>query len=404
MKVLVNCYACSPYRGSEPGMGWNFVKCLAKHHELHIITESKYQTDLEKYFSENPEERKYYRFYYIKRERHNILRKIYPPSYYWFYKAWQKKTFKFAKELDKKYNFDIVHQLNMIGYREPGYLYKLEKPFVWGPIGGFNITPWKLLSSMGTYGCLFYFCRNVINIIQMHTSKRVQTAIDKSKALISATKDDHDKIAALWNKESIIIPEVGFTPSPNSIELCRRTDKLKLCWSGLHTPRKSLNLLIEAISLCKHKENIELHIIGDGECNVKWKKLAQNLCLNHIIWYGWVKREQALNIMQNSHVFTITSLSDATSTVLLEALSLGLPVIALNHLGFANVITDKCGIKIDITSKKQLISDLSHAIDLLYENEDKRIELVAGAIARSKEFSWDKKAETINHIYNQVIK
>ena len=89
---------------------------------------------------------------------------------------------------------------------------------------------------------------------------------------------------------------------------------------------------------------------------------------------------------------------------MLEALSLGLPVIALNHLGFANVITDKCGIKIDITSKKQLISDLSHAIDLLYENEDKRMELVTGAINRSKEFSWDKKAETINQIYNQVIK
>lgn len=169
MKILVNCYACSPYKGSEPGMGWNFVKCLSKYHELHIITESKFQEDLDKYFNENPEEKRNYNFYFLKRERHNLLRKIYPPSYYWFYKKWQKKVLIFSQELDKHYHFDIIHQLNMIGYREPGYLYKLNKPFVWGPIGGFNITPWSLLSSMGIYGCIFYFCRNIINLSLLGT-------------------------------------------------------------------------------------------------------------------------------------------------------------------------------------------------------------------------------------------
>jgi hypothetical protein len=29
--------------------------------------------------------------------------------------------------------------LNMIGYREPGYLWKLNVPFVWGPMGGTNV-------------------------------------------------------------------------------------------------------------------------------------------------------------------------------------------------------------------------------------------------------------------------
>lgn len=402
MKILVNCYACSPYRGSEPGMGWNFVKCLSKFHELHIITEKKYQKDLDKYFCEHPDEKKYYHFHFIKRERHNILRKIYPPSYYWFYKKWQKKVLAFSQELEKTHHFDIIHQLNMIGYREPGYLYKLKKPFVWGPIGGFNITPWTLLSSMGIYGCIFFFCRNVINLYQMHHSKRIRTAINNSDALISATKDDHDKILDIFGKNSIIIPEVGFTSPSNNISPRRRNGKLKICWSGLHIPRKSLNLLLEAISLCKNKENIELHIIGDGECNLKWKKMANKLQINNIKWYGWVNRNTAMNIMQESHIFTITSLSDATSTVLLEALSLGLPIITLNHLGFANVVTDKCGIKINLKSKRQLINDLSKAIDTIYNDEDLRLDLVKGAILRSKDFSWEAKAETINQIYHQI--
>lgn len=402
MRILVNCYACSPYKGSEPGMGWNFVKCLSRYHELHVITESKFQQDLERYFIENPSEKKYYKFYFLKRERHNTLRRIYPPSYYWFYKKWQKEALKLSKKLDKKYDFDIVHQLNMIGYREPGYLYKLNKPFVWGPIGGFNITPWKLLYTMGCYGCIFYLSRNIINVFQMHQAKRVSTAIESSKVLISATQEDHDKIVKLWKKDSYIIPEVGFTSLNEDVEIKQRDGRLRICWSGLHIPRKSLNFLLEAVSSCRNKDNIELHIIGDGKCNKKWKKLAKTLDVKNIIWYGWVDRGKALNIMKNSHVFAITSLSDATSTVLLEALSLGLPVITLNHLGFANVVTDNCGIKVNPDSHKQLVSDMAMAIDKLHENEDLRQKLSKGAVARSKEFAWDKKAETINNIYSQI--
>ena len=55
MRILVNCYACSPYKGSEPGMGWYFVKGLSKYHELFILTESKFKDDLNSYFATNPD-------------------------------------------------------------------------------------------------------------------------------------------------------------------------------------------------------------------------------------------------------------------------------------------------------------------------------------------------------------
>ena len=76
MKILINCYACSPYKGSEPGMGWNFVKCLCRLHELHIITESKFKPDLNRYFKEHPEETPFYHFYFIEKKRHKKLRKV----------------------------------------------------------------------------------------------------------------------------------------------------------------------------------------------------------------------------------------------------------------------------------------------------------------------------------------
>lgn len=65
MRILVNCYACSPYKGSEPGMGWNFVKGLSKYHELFILTESKFKDDLDRYFATNPDEKNNKHFFFI---------------------------------------------------------------------------------------------------------------------------------------------------------------------------------------------------------------------------------------------------------------------------------------------------------------------------------------------------
>ena len=402
MKILVSCYACSPYKGSEPGMGWNFVRCLSRYHELHIITEGKFEKDIAQYLNQHPEKKPYYRFYFIWKQRHKVLRKIWPPSYYWFYKAWQKKALALAQELDAKENFDVVHQLNMIGYREPGFLWKMNKPFVWGPIGGFNITPWKLLYTMGCYGFIFYSFRNIINVIQMNTSVRVRNAIMKADALMCATQDDADTIKKLWNKDSVLMPEVGLAQNDFAVTAKGKDNHvLKLCWSGLHIPRKSLNLLLEALQEIGH---VELHVLGDGPKTLSWKKKARKLGLGNVIWHGKVDRKIALSVMQECDVFVQTSLSDATSTVLLEALSLGLPVIALNHLGFSNVINETCGMKIDVNNKKQIVRDFNKAIRELDRNRTLLSQLSSGAKKRAEEYSWSVKADIITSLYESAYK
>lgn len=402
MKILVNCYACSPFKGSEPGMGWNFVRCLAKKHELHIITESKFQPDLEKYFCEHPGEQEYYHFYFIRKNRHKKMRKIWPPSYYWFYKAWQKKAYKLALELEGKEHFDVIHQLNMVGYREPGYLWKMGKPFVWGPIGGFGKVPWSLIPSMSLWGMVFYTCHNIINNWQMRMNWRVKAAMKKASGLIAATKDVQTAIRQLYGKDSIIIPEVGLIGN-GGCQISRRLpdEKLKICWSGQHTPGKSLNLLLDSIALGEN-EKVELHVMGEGSETKRWKRKSKRLGLRNIVWHGWVPRDNGLQIMQSCHLFCITSLKDLTSTVILEALSFGLPVIALDHCGFSNVLTPTCGIKIAINNKKQVVEDFYKAIMEIEKDEDRRYILAKGAQIRSKEFNWKDKAEAISKIYETV--
>lgn len=402
MKVLVSCYACSPYKGSEPGMGWNFVKCLTRLHELHIITESKFKSDLDHYFKEHPEGKPFFHFYFIEKSRHKTLRKIWPPSYYWFYKAWQKKAYKLAVTLEDKEHFDVIHQLNMVGYREPGYLWKLNKPFVWGPIGGFDISPWRLLPSMGIKGGVYYFSRNIINLWQMHSSKRVKFAMKRADAIISATQSQQDYIYKLYGRKSTIIPEVGLQDIGIVDVNERKVDKpLRICWCGQNTPGKALNLLLKALAL-REKADIELHVIGEGSESNKWKKLTNSLELNNIIWHGWVDKESAHRIMKSCHLLCITSLKDLTSTVLLEGLSYALPAIALDHCGFSNVITEDCGRKIPIKSEKQVIHDLSSAISEIADDESLRQRLAEGALSRAKKYNWEDKAKAITEIYESV--
>ena len=167
LKVLISCYACSPNRGSEPGMGWSFVKEISKFHEVHVIVEKlKWESEIKDHLKEFPSLAKNLHFHFINKERNKKLRKIWPPSYYWYYKLWQKKAYKLATKLNELEHFDVVHQLNMVGFREPGYLWKMNKPFVWGPIGGMENTNWKLLFNLSIKEFLFYSLRNTINTYQ----------------------------------------------------------------------------------------------------------------------------------------------------------------------------------------------------------------------------------------------
>lgn len=385
-------------------MGWNFVRCLSKLHELHIITESKFQPDLEKYFLEHPEERKAYHFYFIRKERHKKLRKIWPPSYYWFYRKWQKEALRLANELDSKEHFDLVHHLNMVGFREPGYLWKMDKPLIWGPTGGMHQSPWALLPYIGLYGMLYYGIRNILNLKDIYLKELPRKMAERSNVIIAATQDAHDTIKNVWKRNSIIIPEVGLVDS--ALTECKDREwngNLKIVWTGQHTPAKALNFLLEALSQCRNGSNMELHVLGQGKYTIRWKKMAAKMGVDNIIWHGWIPRDQAIDVMKNCDVLCITSLADLTSSVLLEGMSYGLPVIALNRFGFANTITNQCGIKIDIHSKKQVVNDYARALDSLYEDYIKRQTLSKGAFERARDFSWEHKAKIIDGIYQKVV-
>lgn len=405
-KILISAYACSPRRGSEPGMGWNFVRSLASYHELHVITEIKWKNDLENAFESDLAIGKNVKFYFLKKKRNRTLRKIWPPSYYYFYKIWQKKVFKLACELDKVENFDIVHHLNMVGYREPGYLWKLDKPFVWGPLGGLQDIPFKLMLNLDLPGMIFYTGRFVINQFQKRFSQRPKLAAARDNSvLIAATEIDRKQILRYWKRSSVLIPEVGQEfSSLSSISARKNGEQFKIVWSGQHTPGKALNILLKCLKSLPQEANWHLSILGAGKMTGKWQKLAKQCNIdNKCTWHSWLDKKEAHRIMQKCHVLCITSLKDLTSTVTLEGLSFGLPVICIDHCGFGNVINESCGIKIPVDYPWKIAVGFEIALSKLYSDELFRQKLAYGALQRAAEFQWVNKAIEINRIYNSLV-
>lgn len=405
LKVLLCCYACDPGYGSEPGMGWNFASNIAKHHDVHVLVEEKFRVALEEHSRAHPNEVKHMTFHFIKRKRHKTLRKIWPPSYYWFYRAWHKEAYLYAVELDKKEDFDLVHQITISGFREPGLLWKLGKPYIWGPLGGFTDTPWCLMGSLGWQGCIHFAVRNILNAIHKRWGRSSQQAAVHSHTIFTSTTKAVQEIDNFWQRKAILMNEVGLEthhPTHSPVEHLSDTP-LQICWAGEHIPRKALDILLHALTQCNEK--MELHVLSKGPRSQAWKSMAHQLGLNNIVtFHGFLPREEAFRIMATSHVFCITSVREDTSTVVFEAFRYGLPIIAMDHCGFSTVIDESCGIKIPIFSKKQVIRDYARHLDYLATHEPERKRLSTGAIERCKLFTWDAKMQVINEVYASAVK
>lgn len=407
LKVLVSAYACSPCKGSEPGVGWGFVSELAKRHDLWVIVEEeKFRTDIEQYLAEHPDFRQRARFYFIQKQRNRWLRKLWPPSYYWYYQRWHQDAYRLAIKLHREVNFDLTHQLTMVGFREPGYLWKLDVPFIWGPVGGMGFFPWRFLPKVGIYGALYYLGYNFFNWIHMNFLSRCRQAAQKAASgsangLITATPENREGAEKYWESAGTVLTEVGLPREPIQ-QIHERIAGKPLClvWTGQHTPGKALNLALEALSHVSSNVKWELHVLGEGRQTAAWQQLSKELGIGACCrFYGWVPREQALKVMQAAHGMVITSLRDLTSTVTVEALALGLPIICLDHCGFADVVNEYCGIKIPVTTPDEVIVMMARAIEQLARDEGKRQSLARGALQRARDFTWEEKARVIDRIY-----
>ena len=408
MNALINAYAVNPDWGSEQGMGWNWVINLAKFCHVDVITEGEFRKNIERELKNLPQKDNI-RFHYlpVSDKVREMCWNQGDWRFYLYYRKWQKRALRCAKYIIENYHIDVIHQLNMIGFREPGYLWKIENiPFIWGPVGGMEMMPMSYLNRISSIQRIFNSIKNVINYFQYKYSPRVRSAIKRSDIIISAVKGVQTVLRDNYHKDSILINETGVEINSDIIKVHSSQNKpLKIIWVGKFDFRKQLPLALRSI-IAMNKKDVEFHICGYGS-----KKNAQEMLniaqaggISSIChWHGNIPNTEVRHLMAESDILFFTSIMEATSTVVLEAISVGLPILCFNTCGFGPIVKNFAGITIDLSDPNKSVTHFAEELLSVYNNRERLNEISKKIISKRESLTWEAKAFKTVQLYKSLI-
>lgn len=408
LHILVNAYAVSPTWGSEPGMGWNWVTALARYCRVTVITEGEWRREIEAALAALP-------------QRAN-LRFVYNPvpprvrrmcwnqgdwRFYWHYRRWQRRTLRLARQIVASEHVDAIHQLNMIGFREPGFLWQIKDvPFVWGPVGGMELVPQAYAHGEPVTGRLKVTMKNALNDVQRRFQPRVRKALRRVDAVLAATKGVQEAMARFHHMQVELMNETGCYATPDVPPRKHHAETFDILWVGKFDFRKQLVLALRVVAALPGRERVRLHVVGSGTDaeEAKYRRLAHALCLDGtVVWHGKVAHGQVLQLMQDASLFLFTSIMEGTPHVVLEAVQSCLPVVCFDACGQAGVVTNEIGVKIPLSTPSQSVGDFAKAIGPLMTHPERLERMRAACPARQKALSWDSKARRMVEIYNDIV-
>lgn len=194
------------------------------------------------------------------------------------------------------------------------------------------------------------------------------------------------------------------TPEPHAIN-----GKFKILFVGRHIERKGICYLIEAAKYLP-RDQFEIRIVGVGDLTEELKKQAASMPPEsaEIIFTGKLSPEELANEYRTANVFTLPAIVDSKGdteglgVVLIEAMELGLPVVASNVGGIPDVVVDGVsGILVPEKSPEALAS----AFKKLSSDAGLVRDLLAGAQKRIEEcFTWDGIIERQVQAYEKCLK
>lgn len=409
INVLLNAYAVSPTWGSEPGLGWNWMVNLARYCNVFVITEGEWKEEIENAVSALPQRDNIHLYYNpVPPEIRKMCWDQGDWRFYRYYRQWQEESLMIAKGIIAENRIDVIHQLNMIGYREPGSLWKIKDiPFVWGPVGGYGWTTLKYLGNQPIKIKTKAVVKNLLNIVQGKLYPLSNHAMKRADFVLAANSDVYRYIKDNFRDDIVLMNETGCYEK--AIPVHERNDRKEfdILWVGKFDYRKQLELAIRTVSRLKDSYPfVKLNIVGDKE-NDAYVSMA-NLCselqiTKNIEWYGKIPNEQVHKMMQESDVFLFTSIDEGTPHVVLEAIQNNLPVVCFDTCGQGDVVDSTVGVKIPLSNSRQSPIDFANAISNLINDAEKLHGMRLSCAARQKILSWDLKIQRMVSIYNMVI-
>jgi glycosyltransferase involved in cell wall biosynthesis len=406
MKVLLSAYSCEPGRGSEPGVGWNFAREIAKHHEVWVLTRTEEsQTAIEAELARNPIPNLH--FVYFTTPIFGQFWKLGQSGamqiHYYF---WQIAAYFVGRRLHQEIGFDLVQHVTFVKYSSPSFLSLLPIPFVWGPVGGGESAPKPFWQYFNWKNKVYEILRILVRSIGENDPFTRITA-RRSAIAFSTTEDTAMRVRNMGCDRVQILSESGL--SNEEIDLLAQVSKPDnspvrfismarlLHWKGLH-------LGLQAFAKAKLPD-AEYWIVGDGLELERLQNLAASLGIaKQVKFWGRLPRQQTLERLGECHVLVHPSLHDSGGWVCLEAMAAGRPVICLDLGGPAQQVTCDTGFKIPAENVDQTIGDMATAMVEIAGDGELRVKMgQAGQKLVRQNYTWEAKGKLLSDLYQKIL-
>jgi Glycosyltransferase len=404
LRILISAYACEPGKGSEPGRGWFTVTEIARRHQVWVITRANNRPAIEK--SDITSQLPNLHFVYHDLPGVFLRFKKGALSTEWYYYLWQLRSAALAQKLDREVGFDLVHHATFNRYWSPSGLAFVNKPFVWGQVGGAESTPPPLRCTLGFQGRVLDALRNGVRWIA-EKDPLLRLTARRATIAIGGTPETCERLHHLGASHVEMLEGSGLPtadidrlaqlpPPPKDVFRLISIGRL-ISWKAYHL---SLRAYLEA-----NLPNTEYWIVGDGSERKRLEQLAASSPAGRSVrFFGKLSRAETLERLGQSSALLHPSLHDSAGWAYLEGMATGRPVVCLNIGGGATQITDECGIRIAPADEATVIAAFRDAIVKLAANPDLVTRLGEKGKQRVREvFDWRVKMNRMLEIYQAAL-
>lgn len=397
-RVLLSAYAFSPTLGSEFAQGWNYVQQMQTRYRLTVLVGSSDGRMGDFSLLEHPAVKALGDAVEIVRIEPDLFCRVIKwcdvrLGMSWLFvlalRRWHWLAYREARRLHETFRFEAVHQLGPVGFRNPGYLYRLGIPSYWGPIGGFQYIDMKLAFRSSPRYWLISMVRNISTYIAARSSY-VKAAVRGFHSLSFATATNKRNFEALYGVRGPVLSDQAMVRHETVFHDKPVAPPLRVVWCGSVDARKNIRLLLDiAAQLQFIAAPITITVIGAGSLLDVAVEHARERKLANLRFTRQLPRPEVQQQFREAHVLSFTSLSEANTSTFFEALEAGCIPVALDLDGFSTNITDDIGAKVDtVAGWEAIVDDYVTRLAELATDPDRRAQHVAAIRRDADRFSW----------------
>lgn len=394
----MSAYACEPGKGSEPGVGWEYAKNLAKMCEIWVATRANNRSVIENELSKQPVENLH--FVFIDLPRWARFWKSGKRGMHLYYCLWQIFLLKKIRTLHRESHFDIIHHLTFGNVWLPTLLSLMDIPFVWGPLGGGETIPVNFTKHFRTSAKLLECLRRSI-IATIRFNPFFRYCCGKAKVIIVKTEHTANLIPERYRSKVTQMTDVGiYTDSDDGNVRTFSGSSVRIICVGDLVYWRGFDMAIRAFARARSAlVGASLVIAGDGPERRRLKKISdEERVSDRVIFLGRISEKMLNHEMNISTIFLNTCLKEGGVTILLDAMARGMPVISVDTGGVTNIVPM---ITVPLHNPEQAVSMLADALLEVCQDSALRDRMGRACKVSAEEHAWEEKAKKVCEIYKR---